>query len=110
MVPFCSPKRIDASQEFDRTLPFQVKVSVWFWVTLFEARSMKALAVPGLIDWLVLPPPLPMPPGSPKPRPPEVRAMLVAAPTPLMSERPSQPARSLERVSPPMNVSLMLAR
>jgi hypothetical protein len=45
--PFCWPWRTDASHELLRTVPFQVKVSVWVCAAPFETRKIVAVVERG---------------------------------------------------------------
>jgi len=108
--PFCWPCRTEASHEFERTEPFQVKVSVWLCPTPLLSRG----PITALDDWLMLipcvDPVLPIPPGSASDRLPEASAMFELPVTPLVSDRPLQPARSfVTRISPTREV-LMSSR
>jgi hypothetical protein len=59
---------------------------------------------------LVVLPPLPMAPGSARVRPPDSRAMLLDAPTPLMLADPLQPEASLMRFMSPTRLVAIVTR
>jgi hypothetical protein len=111
VVPFCAPCRIAASHEFERVLPFQVKVSVWLWRAPWLVAVMTNVS-----GWLygtfVSSPPFPIAPGSATVMSPEVIVPdpLRLPPIPDVSAEPSQPDASFNRPSAPTRDWLIVSR